>query len=532
MKKSSFFIELGTLFFIIFIVVFIFISIFEKADFQNLVILDQRTLNLLKFSIYQAILSTIISISLGVVLAWALHYRQKFLGRRVLISLISASLVIPSLIVAFGIIGVFGRSGWISQILSNFGVEALSIYGIKGIILAHVYLNGSFATKALLHALDSIPLNRYKLSASLDLSLWQRFKYIDFLAMTPTIKTLFVTIFLLCFTSFAIVLLLGGGPQNSTLEVAIYEAIKIDFNLGLAIKYTLIQLSISILIISFLSKKDEDITSLKSNYVDLWFLDKRSHEVIEFFIIAVASLFFILPLFNIFLDGFDGSFKRVLTDELFIKSFFTSIFIATVSALFSLILTLLIADLKRTFTLPLRLQKSKLSYLAKIIIELTGNIYFAISSLVLGLGFFLISLKYHIDQGVMAWFALIFANVLLTLPFSLSVIYPLLYKIGSKYDRLNYALDLGLKDEWFKVILPHLKSSLIYVFALSFCFSLGDLGIIALFGNENFSTLPWYLYGLLGSYHNSDASVTATVLLVLTLVVFLGGEYIANRKRS
>jgi len=156
MKKSSFFIELGTLFFIIFIVVFIFISIFEKADFQNLFLLDQRTLNLLKFSIYQAILSTIISISLGVVLAWALHYRQKFLGRRVLISLISASLVIPSLIVAFGIIGVFGRSGWISQILSNFGVEALSIYGIKGIILAHVYLNGSFATKALLHALDSI----------------------------------------------------------------------------------------------------------------------------------------------------------------------------------------------------------------------------------------------------------------------------------------------------------------------------------------------------------------------------------------
>jgi thiamine transport system permease protein len=56
---------------------------------------------------------------------------------------------------------------------------------------------------------------------------------------------------------------------------------------------------------------------------------------------------------------------------------------------------------------------------------------------------------------------------------------------------------------------------------LAFCFSLGDLGIIALFGSESFSTLPWYLYGLLGSYRTSDAAGVALVMLVLVLVVFV-----------
>ena len=59
------------------------------------------------------------------------------------------------------------------------------------------------------------------------------------------------------------------------------------------------------------------------------------------------------------------------------------------------------------------------------------------------------------------------------------------------------------------------------MFALAFCFSLGDLGIIALFGSDDFSTLPWYLYQLIGSYRTTDAAGVALVLLVLCLVYLL-----------
>jgi thiamine transport system permease protein len=68
---------------------------------------------------------------------------------------------------------------------------------------------------------------------------------------------------------------------------------------------------------------------------------------------------------------------------------------------------------------------------------------------------------------------------------------------------------------------PYIKSSLGYVFALAFCFSLGDLGIIALFGSDEFTTLPWYLYQLMGSYRTTDATGVALVLLVLVLSVFI-----------
>ena len=51
-------------------------------------------------------------------------------------------------------------------------------------------------------------------------------------------------VFLLCFKSFAIVLALGGGPARATLEVAIYEALKIELDFTRAAWLALIQLAI------------------------------------------------------------------------------------------------------------------------------------------------------------------------------------------------------------------------------------------------------------------------------------------------
>jgi thiamine transport system permease protein len=46
------------------------------------------------------------------------------------------------------------------------------------------------------------------------------------------------------------------------------------------------------------------------------------------------------------------------------------------------------------------------------------------------------------------------------------------------------------------------------------------LGIIALFGSDDFSTLPWYLYQLMGSYKTDDAAGVALILLIITLTAF------------
>jgi thiamine transport system permease protein len=158
-------------------------------------------------------------------------------------------------------------------------------------------------------------------------------------------------------------------------------------------------------------------------------------------------------------------------------------------------------------------------------------LYLAIPSLVLGLGFFLLSQRFLAPLSFWATFALLSANVFMSLPFSLSVIYPAMLKTATRYDKLCFSLGIsGIKRfiycEW-----PFLRESIGYVIALSFCLSLGDLGIISLFGSQDFSTLPWYLYGLMGSYNNSDASGVALILLSLTLSVFLFLPKVFSRSR-
>src|SRR5690606_25787693 len=47
---------------------------------------------------------------------------------------------------------------------------------------------------------------------------------------------------MLCVTSFTIVLTLGGGPRATTLEVAIYQALRFDFDPARAVTLTALQI--------------------------------------------------------------------------------------------------------------------------------------------------------------------------------------------------------------------------------------------------------------------------------------------------
>ncbi len=52
----------------------------------------------------------------------------------------------------------------------------------------------------------------------------------------------------------------------------------------------------------------------------------------------------------------------------------------------------------------------------------------------------------------------------------------------------------------------------------------GDLSAIALFGSQEFKTLPLYLFQLLGSYQMDAAAVVALSLLILSLGCFSAVE--------
>jgi len=159
----------------------LFYILFISQDNSTIAQLDPRVWALLKFTLYQAFLSTLLSVSVGIILAWSLAHQSHFKGRSLLVALFSSSLVLPTLIVVFGLIGIFGRNGWINQLTlylfdHSFGSY---LYGLTGILIAHVYLNASFASRSLLHTFESIPKEKYKLAKSLNFTIFQRFIFIQ-----------------------------------------------------------------------------------------------------------------------------------------------------------------------------------------------------------------------------------------------------------------------------------------------------------------------------------------------------------------
>ena len=501
----------------------LFFTLYLSASAASLSQIDTRILSLVRFTLYQATLSTILSVSLGTLLAWSLAHQPHFPGRRYLVALFSSSLVLPTLIMVFGLITILGNNGWLnhlSQMLFGFSFGSW-LYGLGGILIAHVYLNASFASRSLLHSFESIPVEKYRLAKSLGFSAWQRFWLVEWPAIKSTLISISATVFLLCFTSFAIVLILGGSPSYNTLEVAIYEAVKIDFDIAFALKLALIQLGISTLLVLFSSGFRSELGNLKLDSMPITWREPRGRSLLQKTTITLLALLFLLPLIAIIADGIGADFSMIIRNPLFLRSFASSIAIATVSATMTVLFSLLLSDARRNFTLPHRMPDAPMSRLLGLLIAFSGNLYLAIPSLILGFGFFLLSQQFEAPLLLWALVAVVTANVLMSLPFALSILTPAMHKTAKRYDKLSFSLGLTPLARWRYCELPYLRASLAYIFALSFALSLGDLGVIALFGSDEITTLPWYLYQLMGSYRTTNAAGVALILLLLVLGVFV-----------
>ncbi|MDQ7084013.1 MAG: ABC transporter permease subunit [Sulfurovum sp.] len=390
---------------------------------------------------YQAFLSMILSLGVGGLLAWALAHQSDFRGRSILVALFSSSLVLPTLIVVFGLIGIFGRNGYLNQVSlflfdSSFGSY---LYGLGGILLAHVYLNASFASRALLHAFESIPKEKYKLAKSLNFTAFQRFVYVEYPALKSTLLSIGATIFLLCFTSFAVVLLLGGSPSYNTLEVAIYEAVKLDFDIAMALKLALIQLGISAILVVLSSGFKINLSNLKTSHTQIPWKEHRFVSWIQWAIITLFALFFISPLLVIIIDGFGADFMRIMSEPLFIKSLITSLSLASVSSVLTVIIALLLSNTLRELSLKTRLGGKPFARLLHGIVAFSGNLYLAIPSLVLGLGFFLIAQSYESPMWIGSTIAILTANVLMSLPFALAILTPAMQQTAQRYDKVVFS---------------------------------------------------------------------------------------------
>jgi thiamine transport system permease protein len=475
--------------------------------------------HLLRMTSLQAGLTMVLSLSVGVVLAWALN-RLRFAGRDLVVGLFAAAIVTPGMVVAFGLLSIWGRNGWINQISETlFGVSFDSpAYGLSGILLAHVVLDGAFAARILLARLDAIPQSRLKVGQSLALGAWQRFALIDWPAMRGSLPGLGAIIFLLAFTSFPIVLLLGGGPANQTLEVAIYTAVRLDFDLVGAVRLALTQIGVCAVVILLASGFTPVPSALSRSAQPRW-RDSGPVQALQWLVLALAGLGFALPLISVLFDGLAGGLFRVLEQASFWRATATSIAIGSASALLTLLLALALA-----------LGRSAANNRgARTLLGAPAYAYLAVPAVVLSLGFFLMVRTLGVPMGVAAPVVVVIANSLLSLPFAIATLGPPLDAIMRSRGKLIRSLGLSDWQQFVAIEYPLLGRDIGLMLALAFCFSLGDLGVIALFGTQDFQTLPLLMYRALGSYRSNDAAAIAALLLIFTIAAFVGLPRLVER---
>ncbi|MDV3253096.1 hypothetical protein DevBK_17290 [Devosia sp. BK] len=467
--------------------------------------------HLLRMTAIQAGFTTILSLSVGTALAWALN-RLRFLGRDLVVGLFAAAIVTPGMVVAFGLLSIWGRNGWINQASETlFGFSIGNpAFGLSGILLAHVILDGAFAARILLARLDAIPQSKLKVGQSLALSARQRFRLIDWPAMRTSLPGLGAIIFLLAFTSFPIVLLLGGGPANQTLEVAIYSAVRLDFDLVGAVRLALTQIGVCALVI-LLASSTTPVVSVQGRSLPPTWRDGFGARVLQGLILALATVGFALPLVSVLIDGLGFGLLRVLAQATFWWALSTSLVIGSASAALTLVLAL-------ALTLGRAASGSRA---ARTLLGTPSFAYLAVPAVVLSLGFFLIVRNLGVAPAQAAPVVVIIANSLLALPFAVATLGPPLDAVARSRGKLIRSLGLSGWQQFRLVEYPLLGKDIGLMLALAFCFSLGDLGVIALFGTQDFQTLPLMMFRALGAYRNNDAAAIAAILLVGTIIAFV-----------
>ena len=221
----------------------------------------------LRFTLIQASLSALLSIMLAIPVARALA-RSQFWGRQWLILMLGAPFILPTLVAILGLIAVFGQRGLLNGALTSLGFESISIYGLQGVLLAHVFFNLPLATRMILLGWVSLPAERIRLAQSLNLTPWQRFCVIEWPMLRAVLPSTAAVIFIICLSSFAVALTLGGGPKSTTIELAIYQAIRFEFDFALAASLGLVQLLLSGggLCIAFAGASKRSWRRLRSKY--------------------------------------------------------------------------------------------------------------------------------------------------------------------------------------------------------------------------------------------------------------------------
>ncbi|SIR60023.1 ABC transporter permease [Natronorubrum thiooxidans] len=497
------------------------------------------------FTAYQAALSTVASVALGLPAAYVLA-NYEFYGRRTLRSLTILPFVLPGIMVAVGFYAMFGRGGTLNSILGvvGFGPFAfIETYPLAIVILAHAFYNAPLVARLTVAAWESVDVRTVETARSLGASKRRAFRDVVVPQLAPAVLTGALLTFIFTFMTFPIVLALGG-LQLATVEVWIYDRIqRLEYAEAatLAILETILSLGLTYAYLRYESaqagfSQAASRPAREPLYPDFrTALSPRRLAIFAYGIIALVV--FVGPMVSLVIGSVtDGSgltlrnYAFLLERQLEGASFQTLPLPAIRNSLLFGAATLVIA-------VPMGVVLSVLTVRAGrsgTVIDTLGMLPLAVSGVVFGIGLlqglvFGISLPGGWRLQVTGAIAIVIAHAVAAYPFVTRNVSPLLANLDPAMVESARALGASRLRALLDIELPLVANGIVAGAAFAFAISIGEFSstVILASGSESY-TMPVAVERYLGR-RSGPAIAMGTLLLIVTAASFVVIDRVGGR---
>jgi thiamine transport system permease protein len=515
-----------------------------------------------KFTLMQAIASTVLTVLIG--LPGAYYFaRYEFRGKQLLRTLLTVPFVLPPIIVLLGFVVLFGSKGPARDLLSLFGsifffyqenppdsltdaiiFPTLEILGVRfgipgipvGILLAHTFYNVPIVIRLVSSILEQRDPALEEVADTLGSRGFHRFRRLFVSQVLPGLLASSFLTFFYCFTSFALVLYLGG-VKYQTLEVRIYDLSRQFYkenHLHLASALAIIQLLVCLCLVLLYYYLLRETASRKIGRIEkpaaISLFGDQSVNLktkITFLGYLTAILLFLLsPLAaivsrSLFIDGnFSLAAYEVLFGTQHSIQLHTSprrqILNSLLYAIATLVITTFLGLCSATAIHHFRNQGRKKTAFAYMMLILAPM---AASGVTLGLGMLRVfgseSLSRHGSIFVIS------AHTLAALPFVNRAISAAYEKIDPELVQVSRSLGASSFRTFFRVELPLLAPGIIAAAVFALAISFGEFGATFFISTPDQATMTVGIYQLLNLRRIEYSAAMATMLILVCVASFL-----------
>jgi thiamine transport system permease protein len=531
--------------------------VFQKAleGFQNSFLnngLLRKIGEPLVFTVYQAGLSVILTVLVGFPIAYVFSHFE-FKSKGFFRTVVTLPFILPTVVVAAAFNSLLGSSGWINLLMMRFfnlespPIQIMNSLGI--ILLAHVFYNTSVFVRVVGAAWAQLETEQEQAASTLGATTWQRFWLITLPLLKRSIISAVLMVFLFDFTSFGVILLLGG-PAFTTLEVEIYLQTTQMLNLPLAGILSVVQMAITLLISWFMLRDTR--TGMVTFLPDIKNerLQHPSHTKQKIFLgilLIFLLLFFVLPeisllarsLLIVDIDSavggtFNVKFTLDFYKELFQNTRDSLFYISPFEALKNSI-SYALSTTVSAITLGIIAAYGLLNFHKVKILRALVVLPLGTSSVTLGLGFLLafnrLAFFKQFPQVLIP-----IAHTLVALPVVINTLYPAFSAIPENLRAAAGNLGASPIKILQKIDLPLIRRSLLVGALYAFILSLGEFGATSFLTRPEYPTMPVAIYRYLnlpGTLNYGQTMAMACILLVVcTLSMLVMERFMLKDKKS